>query len=147
MTALDDRPGLGLDDDAGTVAALVEELGNHAARRVEVEQQRDQLRRVVLEQSDALDRSREARLAMWPDGYRAGFTAGDETGSARTAREWHVTLSNTGTYDIGQHGPTWAELDRRRYPPHGRLGWLLDRVGATYRDWSAYCAAEDGGQL
>ena len=46
----------------------------------------------------------------------------------RAVTDWKVTAG--GMTRLG--GRTFAELDRRRYPPGGRLSWLIIR-GRRYR--------------
>jgi hypothetical protein len=133
MTATDTRPAF----DAADVDALIRELGELAA---EVER----LRAVVLGQSDTLDQALASRLDWWAEGYRAGFVAGDGIGAARAAREWKITVTDVGWHSRALRGPTYAELDRRRYPPNGRLSWLLPRLGDVYELWAALDV--DGGQ-
>ena len=139
MTATDERPGITADEYAEVFAELLDEAD---ALRGAL----DEARRVVVEQSAALDRALASRLDWWADGYRAGFVAGDEVGARRAGREWQITARNVGRYDVGQHGPTYAQLDRLRYPPHGRVSWMLPNLGDLWASWSALDAAEDGGQ-
>lgn len=65
----------------------------------------------------ALDWARSA----WRNGYQAGHHAGYEL----AVREWKITAA--GMTHLG--GPSYAELDRRRYPPGGRLSWIIPRPG------------------
>jgi hypothetical protein len=64
-------------------------------------------------------------------GYQVGHDTGYRTGYELAVREWKITAG--GMTHLG--GPTYAELDRRRYPPGGRLSWIIPRP----------CEA-DGGQ-
>jgi flagellar biosynthesis/type III secretory pathway protein FliH len=131
MMALDERPGLGgpaiTPDD---LAALVGEL---AALHAE----RDQLRALALEQSGALDQALAARLTEWADGYRAGFEAGREVGYRagfeQAVTDWKITAADMPW--LG--GQTYAELDKLRYPPSGRLSWIILRPG----EWCVHEAA------
>jgi hypothetical protein len=61
----------------------------------------------------------------WRDGRAAGLEAGYRAGYARAVAEWKVTA---GGLELG--GPTFAQLDRRRYPPGGRASWILPRPEA-----------------
>lgn len=131
MTATDERAGL--------------EVGALVARLARAEHERDQLRAALLDASVAADRASAARLGYWTDGYRAGFEAGRQVGYGQAVHEWKITARNVGWYDVSQHGPAWAELDRRRYPPGGRLSWIIPRptdLGTLYDDWASY----DGGR-
>ena len=58
-------------------------------------------------------------------GYEVGRAAGYRTGYELAVREWKITAA--GMTHLG--GPTYAELDRRRYPPGGRLSWIIPRPG------------------
>src|SRR5215472_9287266 len=64
--------------------------------------------------------------AAWRAGYRAGFGAGDAAGSRRTARAWHATAIGL---PLSVLGPTWAELERRRWGPGGRAHFGDPRPG------------------
>ena len=50
------------------------------------------------------------------DGHDAGYRAGYE----QAVREWKITAA--GMTHLG--GPTYAEQDKRRYPPDGRQSWI-----------------------
>ena len=65
--------------------------------------------------------------ARIPGRPRSGYRTGYEL----AVREWKITAA--GMTHLG--GPTYAELDRRRYPPGGRLSWIIPRPGEA-----------DGGQ-
>lgn len=58
-------------------------------------------------------------------GYRAGRDAGYRVGYERAVAQWKITAA--GMTHLG--GPTYAEADRRRYPPGGRLSWIIPRPG------------------
>ena len=133
MMALDDRPAL---DDAD-VSALLDEL---AALYVE----RDQLRAALRDRSDERDQQLRLRLAWWAEGYGRGFEAGAEVGAGQAIRAWKITAADTGWSDVAKHGQTYAEMDRRRYPPNGRLSWIIPNLGDTWAAWAAL--DDDGGQ-
>lgn len=69
----------------------------------------------------ALDWARSA----YRRGYQAGHDRGYRTGYELAVREWKITAA--GMTHLG--GPTFAELDRRRYPPNGRKSWIIARPG------------------
>ena len=69
----------------------------------------------------ALDWARSA----YRRGYRDGHDAGYRTGYDQAVREWKITAA--GMTHLG--GPPFAELDRRRYPPDGRLSWIQPQTG------------------
>ena len=81
----------------------------------------------VLDLSDERDLHLALRLAAWRDGYRVGHRAGYESGYRSgfevAVRQWKVTAG------VQSGGRPFAEMDRRRYPPGGRLSWLLPRPG------------------
>ena len=69
----------------------------------------------------ALDWARSA----YRNGYQVGHDTGYRIGYALAVREWKITAG--GMTHLG--GRTYAELDRRRYPPGGRLSWIIPRPG------------------
>ena len=73
------------------------------------------------------DRWHALALSYFADGYRAGFEAGRDAGDVQAVREWKITAG--GMTHLG--GPSYAEQDRRRYPPDGRLSWIIPRDGAA----------------
>lgn len=83
----------------------------------------------VLDLSGERDLHLALRLAAWRDGYRIGYQDGHargyRTGYETAVMEWKIV--GGGMTHLG--GPTYAELDRRRYPPGGRLSWLIPRPG------------------
>ena len=80
---------------------------------------------------ELLDLSRERdqwlRLALawarseYRRGYQHGHDTGYRTGYELAVTEWKITAA--GMTHLG--GPTFAELDRKRYPPSGRASWFL----------------------
>ena len=96
--------------------------------RAEVDQlraERDQLRALLLDRSAERDQWVRRTLSDWAAGYQAGFESGAEVGYGQAVIDWKVTAA--GMTKLG--GPTFAELDRRRYPPGGRLSWIILRPG------------------
>ena len=81
--------------------------------------ERDQWERV------ALDWARSA----WRCGYQAGRDAGYAAGYAQAVTDWKVCVG------VLPGGRPYAEQDRVRYPPGGRLSWIIPRPGEA-----------DGGQ-
>ncbi len=61
--------------------------------------------------------------ATWHDGHRAGYAAGYDHGYAQAVTAWKVTAGTISG------GPSFAEMDRRRYPPGGRQSWIIPRPG------------------
>jgi hypothetical protein len=80
----------------------------------------------ILGDGTVSDRRRGELLDWWADGYRIGFEAGQEIAARRTAREWHVTAAGLPMAAIG---PSWAELERRRWGPGGRAHFGDPRPG------------------
>jgi len=64
----------------------------------------------------ALAWARSAYRSGYQDGHARGYRAGYEL----AVREWKITAA--GMTQLG--GPSFAELDKRRYPPHGRKSWI-----------------------
>jgi len=62
------------------------------------------------------------RLAAW----RAGFEAGRQAEAAERDAAW-IRIARP----LARGGPSYAELDRKRYPPDGRAGWLLPEPSAA----------------
>ena len=77
------------------------------------------------------ERDRWLRLALdwarsaYRRGYQVGHDTGYRTGYERAVTQWKITAR--GMTHLG--GPTYAEQDRRRYPPGGRLSWIIPRPG------------------
>ena len=73
------------------------------------------------------ERDQWERLAVawarsaYRSGYADGYGTGYRTGYERAVVEWKITAA--GMTHLG--GPSFAELDRKRYPPHGRRSWFL----------------------
>lgn len=65
----------------------------------------------------ALDWARSAYRRGYADGHDAGYRAGYEL----AVLEWKITAAGLA----GLGGRTFAELDRRRYPPDGRQSWII----------------------
>jgi hypothetical protein len=70
----------------------------------------------LLELSDERDRALRARLNAWRAGYRAAVNAVADVIGGR----------------IVPDRP--SEIERRRYPPDGRAGWLLPEGGGQVQD-------------
>jgi hypothetical protein len=77
-------------------------------------------------------------LDQWADGYRAGFAAGEMIGARRAAREWHVTAIGL---PLAALGPSYAELERRRYGP----GWRAHFGDARPGDYPGGPVRWNGG--
>lgn len=91
-----------------------------AARLIELSDERDQWARLA----------RDWMRSAYRDGYQDGHDTGYRTGWEQAVREWKITAA--GMTHLG--GPTYAEQDKRRYPPGGRQSWLIsvsDREGAA----------------
>ena len=77
------------------------------------------------------ERDQRQRLALawarseYRRGYHDGHDAGYRAGYELAVAEWKITAA--GMTHLG--GPSFAELDRRRYPPDGRLSWIIPRPG------------------
>jgi hypothetical protein len=77
------------------------------------------------------ERDQWVRLALswarsaYRSGYHDGHDTGYRTGYKRAVREWKITAA--GMTHLG--GRSFAEQDRRRYPPGGRLSWIIPRPG------------------
>jgi hypothetical protein len=77
---------------------------------------------LLLALSDERDAWERWADAAWRDGYRAGYAAGYDRGYAQAVDDWKVVAEV-------KVGRSFAELDRLRYPPGGRLSWLIPRDG------------------
>ena len=85
----------------------------------------DQALAELIDRSDERDLY-ETRIGQaFREGYHVGHEAGYEAGYGQAATDWLVTAG--GMTNLG--GQTFAELDRRRYPPGGRLSWIRLRPG------------------
>jgi hypothetical protein len=69
--------------------------------------------------SDTQDTWLQRVADAWDVGRRQGHAAGYAAGYAQAVTDWKVV-----TKDLVSTVPAYAELDRRRYPPDGRLAWL-----------------------
>lgn len=80
----------------------------------------------LLELSDERDLWLRRLLAAEREAYRRGYEDGRgdgyRDGYSHAVTDWKVTAA--GMTKLA--GPTFAELDRRRYPPDGRLSWIQD---------------------
>jgi hypothetical protein len=85
----------------------------------------------LLDRSDERDRFLDRILQAWREGYLRGHQAGYEAGYAQAVTDWKVTAG------LLSGGPSFAELDRRRYPPGGRLSWIQPRDGGQGRKGAA----------
>jgi hypothetical protein len=85
------------------------------------------IRGELLALSGERDRWHALALSYFAAGYRAGFEAGHDAGYSQAVTEWKITA--LGMTHLG--GPSFAVLDRRRYPPGGRLTWIIPRDGAA----------------
>jgi hypothetical protein len=71
------------------------------------------------------ERDQWVRLALawarsaYRSGYQCGHDAGYRTGYELAVREWKVVAG------VASGGRPFAELDRLRYPPGGRMGWII----------------------
>ena len=124
--ALDERP------DAADLDGL-------AAQLADLTRERDQLRAALLDASGAADAALRQRAAWFTDGYVTGFESGRQVGYGEAVTDERVTLS-----DRGWNRPAYADLDRLRYPPDGRLSWLQPRLGDLYELWARHDA--EGGE-
>jgi hypothetical protein len=89
--------------------------------------------------SDTRDAEQRARFAAEAAAQHRGFAAGFEAGR-RAALEAIAEQHRQIARDLAGllTSPTFAEMDRRRYPPYGRRSWLLAGVGSVYAEWQAY---------
>ena len=83
----------------------------------------------LLDLSDERDQALRARLNAWRAGFeagrRAGFNRGYAASEAELEQRWAQIIRPA------MRGRSYAEMDRRRYPPDGRAGWLLTQDGGT----------------
>lgn len=85
----------------------------------------DQALAELLDRSDERDRC-EIRIGQaFREGYHVGREGGYQDGYGQAVTDWLVTAG--GMTNLA--GPTFAEMDRRRYPPDGRLSWIRLRPG------------------
>lgn len=77
----------------------------------------------LLSYSDQVDRWLERLKHAWKEGYlrglEDGMVAGRRQAGDEMAQAWHSAAQQAAA---GR--PTYAELDRKRYPPAGRRSWL-----------------------
>jgi len=94
----------------------------------------------VLAVSAERDRGHALALAYWADGYRHGWAARDQVGGGVVVVDYNAaTLDQMRGEWASEARARFAETDRLRYPPGGRLSWLLPRLGDTYECWQQYC--------
>ena len=82
----------------------------------------------LLAYSDLMDATLRLRLAAWREGYSAGYERGVRDGRAQAEADdeaWWRELAR----QVAHGGPSYAELERRRYGPGGRLSWIRPRPG------------------
>ncbi len=83
----------------------------------------DQAAAELLALSDERDQWERLWQASAREAYRRGYSAGRDDGYRdgydQAVTDWKVVAG----VPIG--GPAFAELDRRRYPPDGRLSWII----------------------
>lgn len=79
----------------------------------------------LLDHSDERDGYETRIKQAFREGYHVGHEVGYEAGYGQAVTDWKVTAAGM----TGLGGPTFAELDRRRYPPGGRLSWIRLRPG------------------
>ena len=75
----------------------------------------------LLELSDERDQWMRRIDQAWRDGWQARAAVADRDynrGYGQAVTDWKVTAGTRSG------GPAFAELDRRRYPPDGRLSWI-----------------------
>jgi hypothetical protein len=75
-----------------------------------------------------MDASLRLRLGAWREGYAAGYDRGAADGRAQAEacdEAWWRDLAAR----VARAGRPYSEMDRRRYPPGGRLSWIRDRPG------------------
>lgn len=75
----------------------------------------------LLALSDERDRWMTRLLDEWRAGYRCGHADATADAERRESDAWASRSPLRGAV-----GPSHAEMDKRRYPPDGRLSWLGD---------------------
>lgn len=132
MTATDERQGL--------------DVGGLLAQLAELTHERDELRAALLVASDAADLAQAERADWYRAGWLAGADHGAEVGNARAdpAEARAAESYDVGWRSIGDLGDGYAELDRLRYPPSGRVSWLIRNLGGTWAAWTEYDKQEGG---
>lgn len=137
-------------DHAATVEALVTELGALAVELADARAMLAAMRAAFLPRSDERDRWSALALARFGEGYRAGFDAGLEVGYGQARTDSADTDHNCSPWPTAewsaQRSEAARQLDRRRYPPDGRLSWLRPRLADTLGAWVAWCIEQDGGE-
>lgn len=73
--------------------------------------------------SDERDQQEHHRLAEVREAYRAGYRNGLEAARIATGREW----SESNTRHVLSLGPSFEELERRRWGDGGRAAAMIDR--------------------
>lgn len=90
---------------------------------------------LVIQLSDVIDAAlaqgrRDAEEA-YGRGYRAALETGYRRGREHEAEDWLWVIDPAReAARRASRGPTFRELDRRRYPPDGRLSWQHGRGAA-----------------
>jgi hypothetical protein len=75
--------------------------------------------------SDTQDAWLQRLADAWEIGRRQGHADGYADGYEQAVTDWKVVAK-----DLVSTVPAYAELDRRRYPPKGRLAWLNRNGGS-----------------
>jgi hypothetical protein len=78
--------------------------------------------------SDERDLSYRIRLAWWRWGYRLGFAAGIDRGRHQAEAELERTWYEAA-HPLAAGGPSYGELERRRWGPGGRPRFGDSRPG------------------
>jgi hypothetical protein len=88
---------------------------------------------LLLALSDERDLHLKLRLEAWREGYAAGYRDAYARGYETAVIDWKITAGlEPGGRIAAARLRTYAEMDRKRYPPDGRASWLIIR-GRRYR--------------
>lgn len=104
-------------DHAATVAAMLDQLDQLAPRLA------DQLRALLLDLTGNSDEI-QLRRQLCAEAHERGRAEGWRAGYEQAVIEWKITAAG-----LVLDGTPFAQLDRRRYPPDGRLSWIIPRGG------------------
>lgn len=125
--------GVAVVDPAEEIAALRAELAEARALVVELAGP------VVL--GDGRIAEVELRRQLCLEAARGDWRAGYQAGYLQAVTDWKVTARDTGWTSAHE---SYAELDRKRYPPGGRISWLRLNLAAIWHAWTEYDKQEGG---
>ena len=85
----------------------------------------DEQRRRLLELSDERDAWMERLNRAERNGYQRGYRNGAAAGRRQVLDEI-AAAQREAARGVHPNAPSYAELDRLRYPPDGRMAWIRE---------------------